>query len=108
MIPRITTPKHLSDESKGLYRQIVREYNIDDPAGLSILKVAFEAFDRAEAARKAIEDEGMQVKDRFDVMKAHPLIGPERDARGQFLTALKAMNLDLEPLHDKPGRPPGS
>lgn len=108
MQSRITAPKHLSAESKGIYRQIVREYNINDPAGLSILKVAFEAFDRAEAARKAIEDEGMQVKDRFDVMKPHALMQTERDARGQFLTAIKAMNLDLEPLNDKPGRPPGS
>ena len=86
----------------------MREYAIDDPAGLSILKVAFEAFDRAENARKAIEREGLQVKDRFDVLKPHPLIPTERDARGQFLTAIRHMNLDLEPLRDKPGRPAGS
>jgi hypothetical protein len=35
------------------------------------------------------------------------LLPVERDSRAQWLAALKALNLDLEPLHDKPGRPGG-
>jgi hypothetical protein len=49
----------------------------------------------------------MQRPDRFDVMKPHPLLAAERDARSQFLQGLKSLNLDLEPLRDRPGRPPG-
>ncbi len=45
--------------------------------------------------------------DRFVQRKPHPLLAAERDARAQMLAALKALNLDLEPLKDR-GRPPGS
>ena len=49
-----------------------------------------------------------QQPDRFGQVKSHPLLSVERDSRAQYLAALKALNLDLEPLRDKPGRPGGS
>jgi P27 family predicted phage terminase small subunit len=100
-------PKHLGAESKKLWRELVTEYKIDDPAGLAILKSALEARDRAEECRKSIEKQGAVFKDRFNSPKQHPLLSVERDARSAFLAGLKALNLDIEPLHDRPGRPPG-
>jgi glutathione S-transferase len=47
------------------------------------------------------------MADRFGQPKPHPLLATERDARAQFLAALKALNLDLEPLRDRVGRPGG-
>jgi P27 family predicted phage terminase small subunit len=99
-------PDHLSKEAKEMWEGVLTEYKIEDVAGLKILQASLEAWDRAQASREVIDLEGMQVKDRFKQMKAHPLITVERDARSQFLQGLKALNLDLEPIKNI-GRPPG-
>ena len=101
------TPKHLSKEGRSLWARLLKEYEIEDEAGLLILQTAMEAGDRMREAAAIIKTEGMQVKDRFDQPKAHPLTTVERDSRAAMLAALKALNLDLEPLNDKPGRPAG-
>jgi P27 family predicted phage terminase small subunit len=100
-------PNHLSREAKKLWTAILEEYDISDAAGLHILRVALEAYDRAQAARKTIDKEGMTMHDKFNQLKPHPLLPIERDSRAAFLAGLKALNLDLEPLRDKPGRPGG-
>jgi P27 family predicted phage terminase small subunit len=100
-------PAHLSTESKRIWKKIFSEYPFEDEAGCLILQTALEAKDRLEEARKIINKEGMQVVDRFGQLKPHPLLTAERDSRAQFLAGLKALNLDLEPLRDHPGRPGG-
>ena len=100
-------PKHLSKDSKKIWRDILSEFSIDDAAGLKILRVALESFDRAQAARTTIDRDGMTILDRFGTLKIHPLLSIERDNRAAFLAGLKALNLDIEPLRDKPGRPGG-
>jgi len=100
------TPQNLSKPAKKLYREILGEYSIDDPAGLAILKTALEAWDRSREAREAIDRDGPTFKDRFGCPKPHPLLTVERDSRAQFLQALKQLNLDIEPLKSI-GRPPG-
>jgi phage terminase small subunit len=59
------------------------------------------------AAQAAIKEEGATGLDRFGQLKPHPLLPIERDARAAMMAALKQLNLDLEPLRDGPGRPPG-
>jgi len=100
-------PSHLTAEAKKIWREILDEYDVNDAAGLRILRVALEAFDRAQAARATIDKDGMTIKDKFDQTKPHPLLPVERDSRAAFLAGLKALNLDLEPLKDRPGRPAG-
>ena len=100
-------PAHLSVEARALWKAIVNEYVITDAAGLAILRTALEARDRAEAARLAIDAEGLTVADRFGQARPHALIACERDARAAFLAGMRALNLDLEPLRDRAGRPPG-
>ena len=101
-------PKHLSSEAKREYSKIVQEYSLDDDAGLLILQTAMEALDRLRDAQAQIKRDGSSVRDRWGQLKPHPLLPTERDARSQLLAGLKALNLDLEPLHDRPGRPSGS
>jgi hypothetical protein len=36
----------------------------------------------------------MTVKDRFGVLQPHPLLKTEASARGQYLAALRALNLE--------------
>lgn len=103
-----TVPKHLSKEGKSLWNRLQLEYEITDEAGFLILQTAMEAHDRMKECQTIIKKEGMQVKDRFGQHKAHPLTTVERDSRSAMMAALKALNLDLEPLNDKPGRPAGT
>lgn len=84
-----------------------REYGIADLGGASLLSAAAEARDRAELSRAAIEKDGQTIRDRFEQVKPHPLLAAERDARAQFIQAMRALNLDVEPLRDGPGRPGG-
>jgi hypothetical protein len=100
-------PKHLSAEARRMGREISLEFGIDDSAGVRILVAGLEAWDRAAGARTAIDKAGVFLVDRWGQTKSNPLCSVERDARGQFLAAMKQLNLDLEPLHDKPGRPGG-
>lgn len=101
------SPKNLSREAKILWRKIQDEYAIGDEAGMLILATGLEAFDTMRRAQAIIALEGMQTVDRFGSPRAHPLLGVERDARGQMLGALRALNFDLEPLKNGPGRPTG-
>lgn len=100
-------PKHLSAEACKWWQQILDEYDIDDPSGVLLLQTALEAFDRMRQAQGIISEQGATIKDRFDQIKSHPQLTVERDARSQMIQALKALNLDLEPLRDGPGRPGG-
>ncbi len=100
-------PKGLSREACRWWRRLTTEYEIGDDAGRLILMTAMEAFDRMREAQAVLGKDGLTIKDRFDQVKVHPLTVVERDSRAQMMAALKALNLDIEPLRDGPGRPPG-
>lgn len=100
-------PPGLSVAARGWWKKLIAEYEIADQAGLLLLQTALEAFDRMKQAQKLIKQDGAVVNDRFGQPRAHPAATIERDARAAMLSALKALNLDLEPLRDGAGRPPG-
>jgi P27 family predicted phage terminase small subunit len=106
-LKKTALPKTLSNEAKRWFRQIVAEYGIDDPGGLLFLQTALESFDRMREAQKTISEQGATFTDRFNQVKSHPALVTERDTKSQMLLALKALNLDIEPLKDGPGRPGG-
>lgn len=99
-------PKTLSREAAKWWWSLVFEYELNDEAGLLLLQTSLEAFDRMREAQQQIASDGLIVADRFGQLKAHPAAAIERDARAQMLTALKALNCDLEPQRDMLGRPP--
>lgn len=107
MSENIAVPSHLSKEAKAWWRKLCAEYDLSDGAAQILLESALTEFDRAEKARKILAREGTVVKDRFKQRQAHPAVGIERDTRGMMIRVFKALNLDLEPLRDGPGRPPG-
>ena len=94
-------------EAKREAKKLASEYGIDDPAGECLLVTFADAFTLESNCMDRVHKDGLMVEDRFGQMKAHPLIASARDARAQKLAALKALNIDLEPVHEKPGRPPG-
>ena len=101
-------PEALSSEAQQWWNELMQENDISDAAGRLLLQTALEAFDRLREAQQQITAEGAVVLDRFEQQKSHPAVTVERDARAQMMAALKQLNLDLEPLHDRPGRPGGS
>jgi P27 family predicted phage terminase small subunit len=105
---KVRAPSTLSKEAQGWWRKLQDEYGIIDNGGLLLLQTALEAFDRMRNAQAQIAQDGQTVLDRFDQVKPHPMLTVERDARAQLVQSLKALNLDLEPLRDGPGRPSGS
>lgn len=100
-------PKGLSPGARQFWRGVQEEYAIVDPAGLALLEVAARAWARLEGARMVVDAEGAVVKDRWGQSKPHPAANVERDARSGFLAALRALQLDVEPLKAGPGRPGG-
>jgi P27 family predicted phage terminase small subunit len=100
-------PKGLSAEAAKRWKAIVAEYGIVDAGGLHVLSVGLEAFDRMRACQQTITEAGATFVDRFGQPRPHPLLSVERDSRAAYLAALKQLHLDLEPVRDMPGRPPG-
>jgi hypothetical protein len=94
-------PTHLSAEARVWWGKFVDGWRLDD-AALLILQTALEAFDRMRGAQKVLKHDGLTVKGR-----THPCATIERDARLAMLRALRSLNLDMEPLHDRVGRPAG-
>ncbi len=96
----------LSKEARGLWRQILEEWDLDQ-TGQLILCAALEAHDRMREAQAELKKNGSLIlPDRFGQEKSHPAVAIERDSRAAMLQGLKALGVDLEPLNDTPGRPP--
>jgi hypothetical protein len=91
----IKAPIDLTVAARRIFREMVDEYAIRDTGGLKILHAGLTAWDRAEAARDQIKKDGMLVPDRFGIQKPHGLLSAERDARAQWLQALKLLNLNI-------------
>jgi phage terminase small subunit len=87
-------PRHLSAESRRLWRETTRVYELE-ARHLAILLCALEAFDRMREAQAAVKADGAYVDGRFG-MKSHPGLAVERDSRLAFLRAQRELGLDLE------------
>jgi P27 family predicted phage terminase small subunit len=94
-------PNHLKAAGRRLWADIVAQYRIYDAAGLAYITTAAECQDRIRQAQKAIREHGPLVPDRYGALKQNPACFLERDARAGMLSALRALNLDLEPLRDR-------
>lgn len=100
-------PKHLSALARAQWKLLMDDYTIQDQAGLLLLQTGMEAYDRMHAAQALITKYGAVTTDRFGQLRSNPATVIERDSRAAMLSALKALNLDLEPLNPRPGRPGG-
>ena len=99
-------PKDLSAAAKTWWATLTCDYTIEghDSAGL-LLETALRAFDRMTQAQALIVEHGLVTLDGNGQLRPNPACVIERDCRAAMLAALKALNLDLEPLHTRPGRP---
>ncbi len=100
------TPAGLSEEARDWWNRIVAAWQMDD-AALLILTNAMQAIDRLRQAQALLQRDGIVVEDRWKQKKPHPAVAIERDCKATLLRCLKALNLEIEPLFDRPGRPAG-
>jgi len=104
--PALEPPEHLTEASAAWWRHVMKGYDLD-PHHVLQLRTAAEAWDRGQAARELIDRDGPVVDGRYGP-RAHPAIAIERDAKKQFLAALRALDLDGEslptPHHARRGR----
>lgn len=105
--PAPQPPVGVSAKAQAWWSQVQSDYSIEDSAGLMLLGLAAQCVSRIEEARGIVAKEGMRVTDRFGVPRPHPMLAVEHDARSQLLLTLKQLNLDIEPLQPRPGRPGG-
>ena len=69
------------------------EFEIDDPAGATLLEQALLQLDRANQARALIEaNGGPVVEGRFGQLRTHPMLGVERDAFKNFLAGMRDLH----------------
>ena len=86
----------LSKTARNALNRIKREYQINDPAGLLLLKTCFEAYDEMRSAQAQMNGQPI-YKDRFGQPQEHPAAKVIRASRTQMIAALKALALDIEP-----------
>lgn len=98
-------PSTLSPAARTWWHRLVVEFDLTDAAAQLLLTQALVHWDRAHAADARIAKDGLMLSSG-KAMKAHPLIAISRDSNAAFQRALKALNLDIVPLHSAPGRPP--
>lgn len=91
-------PDHLSEDAAGWWRQAVRDYALE-PHHLRLLQAACESWDRAQAARRAVAEQGLTFQDASGSIKANPAVAIERDARTLFARLVRELNLDEDQPH---------
>lgn len=99
-------PAKLSAEAKRWWNEILESWDLQN-ASLLLLESGLECFDMMRQAQAILSEEGIVIEDRFGQKKGHPATLIERDSKANLLRHMKALGIDLEPLHDGPGRPAG-
>jgi P27 family predicted phage terminase small subunit len=94
-------PGHLREHGAAFWRDVVRQYQIHDAAGLALVTMAAAALDRLREAQEAIDEHGAVVTDHQGNLKRNPACALERDAHSMMLSALRQLHLDIEPLRDR-------
>jgi P27 family predicted phage terminase small subunit len=96
-------PAHLGPDGRRLWRNVLREYRMDEGHSLELLRLACEAIDRAEQARVVIAAEGMTIEGRFGA-KTHPAVQIERDSAIRASRLLRELGLLDVPEARPPSR----
>jgi len=101
-------PRHLSDESRRIWRELNAGWILEGDQLLT-LRTALEAFDRLQQARRILDIEGLTCVSRTAAGEVkvcrHPASSIEKEARNGFLAALKMLGLTMDEVTNPPGRP---
>jgi phage terminase small subunit len=92
----LRAPKHLKPPTRRWWLAVHAVFELEEHHA-RLLTPAGEAWDRAAAAREAIEKHGITYTDRFGAPRSRPEIAVERDSRIAFARLLRELRLDVEP-----------
>src|SRR6478736_3529667 len=95
-------PPHLGKDGREIWSQLVSEFAITDAGGLAMVTIIGECKDRIAEAQTVIRKHGAVIATDTGVLRSNPALKIETDARNGMLAALRALNLDIEPLRDLP------
>lgn len=100
-------PSHLSEESRKWWQSIIAEYELESHH-LRLLRLAAEAWDRCQQARRRLQKHGMTYDDRFGQPKSRPEVAIERDSRLAFARLVRELGFDVaDPDQSRPPRAGG-
>jgi hypothetical protein len=100
-------PIELREHGLALWASIHRQYRIVDAGGIALLAQICRAWDRAEALRARIDDDGEVLTDKGGNPKSHPSLRDEIACQAFIARGLERLGLNLEPLRATAGRPGG-
>ena len=92
--PPPSAPAHLGAPEREIWADIIADWT-GSRASFALLTVGLEAHQRAREARETIDNEGLTVIGRDGQVRAHPLLGAERDARRNFAMVLKQLGIKI-------------
>lgn len=89
-------PAHLSPRAAALWAEYVPR-KAKTPGRLAIVQVALESLDRADAARAAVDAEGMTATTKTTgAVHVHPLVKVERENRQLFVKLWGQLNFHFD------------
>lgn len=94
-----TIPEHLSAEAVELWEEITSEFE-PQAHHLRVVQLACEAWDRAQNARRIIDEHGEVIADRWGQLKPNPATQVEQQARRAFVMLLRELGLDADEVDD--------
>lgn len=94
--PEQISTKHLKPNTRRWVRGAMVQWELE-AHHVRLLIAAGEAWDRAEAARKILDKDGLTYQDRFGQPKARPEAVIERDSKTLFARLIRELDLDISP-----------
>lgn len=98
-------PKDLSRESSRWWRSVVESYELR-PHHLKLLTLAARTWDRGEAARRALAENGLTYSDAHGVRRPAPETVIEKNCAIAFARLLRELRLDASTMEDDDNRIP--
>lgn len=86
-------PRTLGPDGRKLWTSIQREYQIDGPAELAILRSLCQTVDRLADCRAIVEAEGLTTLGTAGQPRPHPLLQVEAEARRALLAHARALRI---------------
>ena len=88
-------PVQFTSDAQDLFDKVKNRWVLDDVA-LRLLTCACESLSQSQRCAVVTSKEGISIRDRFDMVKTHPLAILERDHRNAAVSALSKLQASLE------------
>ncbi|NQU20945.1 MAG: P27 family phage terminase small subunit [Candidatus Nealsonbacteria bacterium] len=89
-------PVKWSKTAKRFWLDVHKQFVLEEPQHVELLRAACQQLDRADAARAVVDKGGVVLLDRFKQVKPNPAVDMERQAHLAFLRLARELGLDVE------------